>query len=85
MHIHRLHHYNPCTLGNVPKIETFCHVSMSRHKINDPWPLIYWKRSDLALQFHLKAINGPNLSYGKEEKEFNFDRKITLKELFTSH
>ena len=24
-------------------------------------------------------------SYGKEEKEFNFERKLTLEELFTSH
>jgi hypothetical protein len=58
---------------------------MSRQEINDPWPSIYWKRSDSALQFHLKAINGPILSYGKEEKEFNFESKVTLEELFTSH
>jgi hypothetical protein len=58
---------------------------MSRHKINDHWPSIYWKHSDLALQFHLKAINGPNPSYGKEEKEFNFESKVTLEKLFTSH
>jgi hypothetical protein len=58
---------------------------MSCHKINDPWPSIYWKHSDSALQFHLKAINGPIPSYGKEEKESNFERKITLEELFTTH
>jgi hypothetical protein len=56
---------------------------MSRQEINDPWPSIYWKRSDSALQFHFKDINGPILSYGKEEKEFNFERKVTLEELFT--
>jgi hypothetical protein len=33
----------------------------------------------------LKAINGPILSYGKEEKEFNFERKVTLEKLFTSY
>jgi hypothetical protein len=33
----------------------------------------------------MKDINGPNLSYGKEEKELNFERKFTLEELFTSH
>jgi hypothetical protein len=85
MHIRRLHHYNPRTSGNVPKIEKWCRVSMSRQEINDPWPSIYWKHSDSALQFHLKAINGPIPSYGKEEKEFNFERKVTLEELFTSH
>jgi hypothetical protein len=58
---------------------------MSRHEINDPWPLIYCKCSESALQFHLKAINGPNPIYGKEDKEFNFERKVTLEELFTSH
>ena len=54
---------------------------MSQHDIFDHWPSIYWKHSDSALQFHLKAINGPILSYGKEEKEFNFGRKVTLEKL----
>jgi hypothetical protein len=58
---------------------------MSRQEIYDPWPSIYWKRSDSALQFHLKAINGPIPSYGKEEKEFNFESKVTLEKLFTSY
>jgi hypothetical protein len=58
---------------------------MSRQEIHDPWPSIYWKRFDSALQFHLKAINGPILSYGKEEKEFNFESKVTLEKLFTSY
>jgi hypothetical protein len=58
---------------------------MSRHEIYDPWPSIYWKNSDSTLHFHLKAINGTILSYGKEEKEFNFERKVTLEKLFTSY
>jgi hypothetical protein len=58
---------------------------MSCHEINDSWPSIYWKHSKSALQFHLKAINGPIPSYEKEEKEFNFESKVTLEELFTSH
>jgi hypothetical protein len=62
-----------------------CRVSMSRQEIYDPWPSIYWKRSDSALQFHLKAINGPIPSYGKREKEFNFESKVTLEKLFTSY
>jgi hypothetical protein len=78
MHIRRLHHYNLRTSRNVPKIEKWCWVSMSHHNINDPWLSIYWKCSDSALQFHLKDINGPNPSYGKEEKEFKFESKVTL-------
>ena len=66
------------------KIKIKCWVSMSRQEIYDPWPSIYWKRSDSALQFHLKAINASIPSYGKEEKEFNFERKVTLEKLFTS-
>ena len=85
MCIHRLHHYNLRTSGNILRIEKWCWVSMSRQEINHHWPPIYWKNYESALQFHLKAINGPNLSYGKEEKQFNFERKVTLEELFTSH
>ena len=33
----------------------------------------------------LKDINGPIPNYGKEEKAFNFERKVTLKKLFTSY
>jgi hypothetical protein len=75
----------PAYIGKVHKIKKWCRVSMSRHEINDPLPSIYWKHSESSLQFHLKAINGPNLSYGKEEKEFNFESKVTLEKLFTSH
>jgi hypothetical protein len=56
---------------------------MSCHNINDPWPFIYWKRSESALQFHLKAINGPNPRYGKDEKEFKFSLKFELFLLFS--
>jgi hypothetical protein len=58
---------------------------MSRQEIYDPWPSIYWKSYDSTLQFHLKAINGPIPRYGKEEKEFNFESKVTLEKLFTSY
>jgi hypothetical protein len=58
---------------------------MSRQEIYNPWPSIYWKRSESALQFHLKAINGSTPSYGKEKKEFNFESKVTLEKLFTSY
>jgi hypothetical protein len=58
---------------------------MSCHEIYDPFPSIYWKCSESTLQFHLRATDGSNLSYGKEEKEFNFESKVTLEKLFTSH
>jgi hypothetical protein len=85
MHICRLHHCIPRTSRNVFKIGKWCRVSMSGLEINDPWPSIYWKHFDSALQFHLKAINGTIPSYGKEEKEFRFVSKVALEEIFTSH
>jgi hypothetical protein len=36
------------------KIKIKCRVSMSRHKISDPWPSIYWKHYDSALQLHFE-------------------------------
>ena len=49
---------------------------MSRHGICDPWPSIYWKCSDSALLFHLKAINSSYPSYGKEEKNSTLREKL---------
>jgi hypothetical protein len=54
---------------------------MSRQEIFDPWPSIYWKRSDSTLQLHLKAIRAQFQSCGKEEKAFNFESKVTLEKL----
>jgi hypothetical protein len=34
------------------------------------------KCSDSTLQFHLKATNGPNPSYGKEEKNSTLREKL---------
>ena len=67
------------------KIQKWSWVSMSRQEIYDPWLSTYWKHSESTLQFHLKAINGPIPRYEKEEKEFNFERKVTLQKLFTSY
>jgi hypothetical protein len=49
---------------------------MSHHDIFDPWPSIYWKHSESTFQFHLKATNGPNPSYGKEEKSLTLREKL---------
>ena len=49
---------------------------MSRHEIYDAWPSIYWKRSDSTLKFHLKAKNGPNLSYEKVDKNSTLRAKL---------
>jgi hypothetical protein len=54
---------------------------MSRQEISDPWPSTYWKRSDSALWLHSEGYKITILSYGKEEKEFNFERKVTLDKL----
>jgi hypothetical protein len=55
---------------------------MSRQMIFDIWPSIYWKRSDSALQLHSGGYKSTILSYGKkEEKEFNFESKVTLEKL----
>jgi hypothetical protein len=39
---------------------------MSRQKISDPWPSIYWKRSDSALQLHSGGYKSTISNYGKE-------------------
>jgi hypothetical protein len=54
---------------------------MSRQKISDPWPYIYWKHSNLSLQLHSKGYKSTISSYGKEEKAFNFESKVTLEKL----
>jgi hypothetical protein len=54
---------------------------MSQQKIFDPWPSIYWKRYDSALQLHSEGYKSTISSYGKEEKAFNFERKVTLEKL----
>jgi hypothetical protein len=54
---------------------------MSRQKISDPWPSIYWKHFDLALQLHSEGYKSTISSYGKEDKEFNFESKVTLEKL----
>ena len=63
------------------KIKIKCWVSMSRHEISDPWPSIYWKRYDSSLQLHFEGYKSTILSYGKEEKAFNFEIKVTLEKL----
>jgi hypothetical protein len=54
---------------------------MSRQEIYDPWPSTYWKHFNSALQLHFEDYKSTIMSYGKEEKEFNFERKVTLEKL----
>jgi hypothetical protein len=49
--------------------------------IFDPWPSIYWKRSNSTLQLHFEGYKSIIPSYGKEEKTFNFEIKVTLEKL----
>jgi hypothetical protein len=81
MCIRRLLHYNPRTSGFVPENTKMSRVSMSRQEISDPWPSIYWKRSDSTLQLHFEGYKSTISSYGKEEKAFNFESKVTLEKL----
>jgi hypothetical protein len=54
-------------------------------EISDPWPSIYWKRSDSTLQFHSEGYKEVQFRAMEKEREFNFESKVTLEELFTSH
>ena len=54
---------------------------MSRHEISYPWPSIYWKCFDTTLQFHFEGYKSTIPSYGKKEKAFNFESKVTLEKL----
>jgi hypothetical protein len=63
------------------KIQKWSWVSMSQQEISDPWPSIYWKHSNSALQLHIEGYKSTVRSYGKEEKEFNFESKVTMEKL----
>jgi hypothetical protein len=54
---------------------------MSWQEIFDPWPSIYWKCSDSVIQFHFEGYKNTFWSYGKEEKAFKFEIKVTLEKL----
>jgi hypothetical protein len=54
---------------------------MSRQDISNPWPSTYWKCSDLDLKLHFEDYKSTILSYGKEEKAFNFESKVNLHKL----
>jgi hypothetical protein len=54
---------------------------MSGHEISDPWPSIYWKRSESTLWLHSEGYKSTILNYGKKEKAFNFERKVNLEKL----
>jgi hypothetical protein len=41
---------------------------MSRQEIYDPWPSIYWKCSELALQFHFEGYKLANSELWKRRK-----------------
>ena len=81
MCIRLLLHYNSCISGFVPENTKWGWVSMSWKMIYDLWPSIYKKRSDSALQLHYEGYKRTIPSYGKEEKAFNFESKVTLEKL----
>ena len=61
------------------EIKIKCRFSMSGQYIYYPWPSIYWKHYDSALQYHLKAINGTILRYGNERKNSTLREKLLWK------
>jgi hypothetical protein len=53
-----------------------CRVSMSRQEISDPWPSIYWKHSDLALQFHFEGYKESNYELWKRRENLILRAKL---------
>ena len=49
---------------------------MSRQKIYDPWPSIYWKNSDSALQFHFEGYKWANSELWKWRKNSTLRAKL---------
>jgi hypothetical protein len=58
------------------KIKIKCRVSMSRQEISDPWPSIYWKRSDSALQLHFEGYKEANSELWKRRKNSTLRAKL---------
>jgi hypothetical protein len=63
------------------KIKKWSYFSMPQQQFSGPCPSIYWKLSNSALQFHFESYKRTISSYGKKEKAFNFERKVTLEKL----
>jgi hypothetical protein len=58
------------------KIKIKSLVSMSRHDIFDPWPSIYWKHSDSAIQLHFKGYKEVNSELWKMGKNSTLRAKL---------
>jgi hypothetical protein len=58
------------------KIKIKCLFSMSRQEISDPWPSIYWKRSNSALQFHFEGYKEANFELWKRRENSNLREKL---------
>jgi hypothetical protein len=58
------------------KMKIKCRVSMSRQEISDPWPSIYWKCSDSALQFHFEGYKWANSELWKRRKNSTLREKL---------
>jgi hypothetical protein len=58
------------------KIKIKCRVSMSRQEISDPWPSIYWKRSDSALQLHFEGYKEANSELWKRRENSTLRAKL---------
>jgi len=83
MCIRKILRYNSHRSGFVPENEN--NVKFPCHDMRYMTLGLPYTRNALNWPFSsiLKAINGPIPSYGSREKEFNFERKVTMEELFT--
>jgi hypothetical protein len=64
------------------KIQKWNQVSMSRQEISNPWPSIYWKCSDSALQLHFEGYKRTISSYGKRRKNSTLRAKLLWRTYF---
>jgi hypothetical protein len=49
---------------------------MSRQEISDPWPSIYWKRSNSVLQFHFEGYKWVNFELWKRRNNSTLRAKL---------
>jgi len=64
-------HQNLCQ-----KIKNKCWVSMSQQNNSDPWPSIYWKRSDLSIQLHFEGYKEANSEPWKRRENSTLRAKL---------
>jgi hypothetical protein len=62
--------------GLCQKIKNKCWVSMSRQKISNPWPSIYWKHFNSTLQLHFEGYKEGNSELSKRRENSTLRAKL---------